>query len=93
MRSTARLFGARTRQWLVGFYGLTLVLMFFAFALAGVGPLAFAALFGAAGMFAWQIVRLDIDDAAQCLALFRSNNRVGLILFLGLFVSLLFAVP
>lgn len=93
VRSTARLFGDRTRQWLIGLYGLTLVLMFLAFVLAGVGPLAFAALFGAAGMFAWQIVKLDIDDAPQCLALFKSNNRVGLILFLGLFVSLLFAVP
>ena len=44
-------------------------------------------------MFAWQIVRLDINDAAQCLALFKSNNRVGLIIFFGLFVSLLFAIP
>ena len=93
VRSTARLFGDRTRQWLIGLYGLTLVLMFAAFALGGANVIAFLALLGAAGMFAWQIVRLDIDDAAQCLALFRSNNRVGLTIFLGLFLSLLFAVP
>ncbi|MGO7585689.1 4-hydroxybenzoate octaprenyltransferase [Rhizobium ruizarguesonis] len=93
VRSTARLFGDRTRQWLIGLYGLTLVLMFIAFALAGANLIAFLALLGAAGMFAWQIVRLDINDADQCLALFKSNNRVGLIIFFGLFISLLFAIP
>ncbi|MBY5543349.1 4-hydroxybenzoate octaprenyltransferase [Rhizobium leguminosarum] len=93
VRSTARLFGDRTRLWLVGLYGLTLLLMFIAFALAGANLIAFLALLGAAGMFAWQIVRLDINDPDQCLALFKSNNRVGLIIFFGLFVSLLFAIP
>ncbi|TBX73773.1 4-hydroxybenzoate octaprenyltransferase [Rhizobium laguerreae] len=93
VRSTARLFGDRTRLWLIGLYGLTLLLMFIAFALAGANLIAFLALLGAAGMFAWQIVRLDINDPDQCLALFKSNNRVGLIIFFGLFVSLLFAIP
>lgn len=93
VRSTARLFGERTRLALVGLYGLTLVLMFLSFALAGVGLLAFVGLLIAAGMFGWQIRRLDINDGAQCLALFKSNTQVGLIIFLGLFVSLLFAIP
>lgn len=93
VRSTARLFGERTRLALIGLYGLTLVLMFLSFALAGVGLLAFIGLLIAAGMFAWQIRTLDINDGAQCLALFKSNTRVGLIVFLGLFVSLLFAIP
>ncbi|MBB3392403.1 4-hydroxybenzoate polyprenyltransferase [Rhizobium sp. BK275] len=93
VRSTARLFGDRTRLALIGLYGLTLVLMFLSFALAGVGLLAFIGLLIAAGMFAWQIRTLDINDGAQCLALFKSNTRVGLIIFLGLFVSLLFAIP
>jgi 4-hydroxybenzoate polyprenyltransferase len=93
VRSTARLFGERTRLALVGLYGLTLVLMFLSFVLAGVGLLAFVGLLIAAGMFAWQIRKLDVNDGAQCLALFKSNTRVGLIIFLGLFVSLLFAIP
>ncbi len=93
VRSTARLFGERTRMALVGLYGLTLLLMFLSFAFAGVGLLAYVGLLIAAGMFAWQIRTLDIDDGAQCLALFKSNTRVGLIVFLGLFVSLLFAIP
>ncbi|QWW68574.1 4-hydroxybenzoate octaprenyltransferase [Rhizobium sp. WYJ-E13] len=93
VRSTARLFGDRTHLALIGLYGLTLVLMFLSFALAGVGLLAFIGLLIAAGMFAWQIRTLDINDGTQCLALFKSNTRVGLIIFLGLFVSLLFAIP
>ncbi len=59
--------------------------------LGGAGIVAYLGLLIAAGMFAWQIAKLDINDAAQCLALFKSNNRVGLIIFAGLFVSLLFA--
>ena len=31
-----------------------------------------------------QIIRLDIDDADQCLRLFRSNRDYGLIVFAGL---------
>jgi 4-hydroxybenzoate polyprenyltransferase len=31
-----------------------------------------------------QIARLNIDDPDQCLRLFRSNNQVGWLIFLGL---------
>jgi 4-hydroxybenzoate polyprenyltransferase len=31
-----------------------------------------------------QIVQLDIDDPDQCMRLFRSNNTVGWLIFLGL---------
>jgi 4-hydroxybenzoate polyprenyltransferase len=44
----------------------------------GLGLLAFAA------HLAWQIRRLDIDDPALCLALFKSNRDAGLILFAAL---------
>ncbi|TCL75874.1 4-hydroxybenzoate polyprenyltransferase [Rhizobium sp. BK251] len=93
VRSTARLFGERTRLWLVGLYGLTLLLMFGSFTVAGAGVLAFAGLAIAAVMFAYQIARLDINDPAQCLALFKSNGKVGGIIFAGLFLSLIFLVP
>jgi 4-hydroxybenzoate polyprenyltransferase len=39
-------------------------------------------------MFGWQVLVLDIDNADQCLRLFKSNNRVGAILFAGLLLSL-----
>ena len=44
----------------------------------GLGLLAFAA------HLAWQIGRLDVDDPALCLALFKSNRDAGLILFAAL---------
>ena len=93
VRSTARLFGDRTKIWLVGLYGAALVLMFLAFALAGAGGVAFLGLLVAGGMFAYQIVVLDINDAAQCLTLFKSNSKVGGIIFLGLLLSMLFVAP
>lgn len=91
VRSTARLFGENTRQWLMGLYGLTLFLLFVSLALAGVGFPAYVGLLLAGGMFAYQIRVLDIDDPAQCLALFKFNNKVGAILFLGLLLALPFA--
>lgn len=91
VRSTARLFGENTRAWLVGLYGLTLLLLAAAFFSAGAGFLAFVGLLVAGGMLAYQIAVLDIDDAAQCLALFKSNSRVGAIIFIGLLAALPFA--
>ena len=91
VRSTARLFGGRTREWLIGLYGLAVVLIAVAYLLSGVGILAYAGLAIAALLLAWQIVTLDIDDAGQCLALFKFNGVVGLIVFLGLLAALPFA--
>ncbi|MEF0939495.1 4-hydroxybenzoate octaprenyltransferase [Rhizobium sp. BR 362] len=93
VRSTARLFGDKTRLWLVGLYGATLLLMLLSFALAGAGWLSYVGLLIAGGMFAYQIAVLDINDGQQCLILFRSNGKVGLIIFAGLFLSFLFLVP
>ncbi|MEZ2222286.1 4-hydroxybenzoate octaprenyltransferase [Rhizobium sp. RCC_161_2] len=92
VRSTARLFGDQTRLWLVGLYGAALVLMLLSFALAGAGWLSYVGLLVAGGMFAYQIAVLDINDGAQCHALFKSNGKVGLIIFAGLFLSFLLLV-
>jgi 4-hydroxybenzoate polyprenyltransferase len=84
VRSTARLFGTRTRLALIGFYALAVLLIGLAGAAAGAGvPFTLAViLFGA--HLGWQIDRLDIDDPELCLALFKSNRDAGLILFAGL---------
>jgi 4-hydroxybenzoate polyprenyltransferase len=37
-----------------------------------------------AAHLAWQVRRLDIDDPAGCLAIFKSNRDAGLILFAGM---------
>jgi len=39
-------------------------------------------------LLGWQIRVIDIDDADQCLALFKANSRVGLIVFAGLIAAL-----
>lgn len=91
VRSTARLFGENTKAWLIGLYGVTLVLLLVAYAVAGVGLLAYLGLAVAAVMFAWQILVLDINNADQCLSLFKSNSRVGAVVFLGLLLALPFA--
>ncbi|MDR6756182.1 4-hydroxybenzoate polyprenyltransferase [Mycoplana sp. BE70] len=91
VRSTARLFAERTRQWLVTLYGLSVLLILASFALAGVGVLAYLGLAVATGMLVWQIVTIDIDDPEQCLALFKFNGVVGLIVFIGLLAALPFA--
>lgn len=88
VRSTARLFGDRTRQWLIALYGLTIILIGLSFALAGIGILAYAGLAAAAALLVWQIITIDIDDGEQCLALFKFNGVVGLIVFLGLLAAL-----
>lgn len=88
VRSTARRFGERPRPWLFGLYGLAVLLLLAAFILSGAGLLAYLGLAIAAVMLFYQILVLDIHDAGQCLALFKFNSTVGLIVFAGLCASL-----
>ena len=84
IKSTARLFGARTRAALMVFYGLAVVLIGVALALAGAGLPAWIGLAAFAVHLAWQIRRLQIGDPALCLRIFKSNRDAGLLLFAGL---------
>ncbi|RVP41430.1 4-hydroxybenzoate octaprenyltransferase, partial [Sinorhizobium meliloti] len=89
VRSTARRFGDNPQPWLIGLYGIAVFLMLFAFLAAGAGFFAYVGLLVAAVMLAYQIVVLNIHDPLQCLALFKFNGVVGLIIFAGLVLSLL----
>lgn len=84
VHSTARLFGDNTKTWLVGLYGGTLICFAIAFASAQVPMPALAGLIAAGAHMTRQIIRLDINDPDQCLKLFKSNNQVGWLIFLGL---------
>jgi len=84
VRSTALLFGARTREWLAGFYALAVALFAAAIALAGGGLPAFAGLALGAAHLGWQVATLRPHDADSCLRIFRSNRDFGLILLAGL---------
>ena len=87
IKSTARLFAERTHEALVIFYGLAVVLIGVAFALAGSGIAAWIGLALFAVQLAWQVRRLNISDPALCLRVFKSNREAGLILFAGLLVD------
>ena len=89
IKSTARLFGARTAQALLVFYGLAVVLIGVALMLAGVGFAAWIGLVAFATHLIWQINRLQIGDPSLCLRLFRSNRDAGLLLFFGLLADAL----
>lgn len=87
IKSTARLFGARTHQALIIFYGLAVVLMGVALVLAGARWFAWIGLVAFAAHLIWQIRRLEISDPALCLRIFKSNRDAGLLLFAGLLVD------
>ena len=88
IKSTALLFGERTKPMLALFYAARgrpdrrlparspAPGVVFALGLA-----AFAA------HLAWQIVRLDIADPDDCLAVFKSDRDAGLILFAGMLLD------
>lgn len=86
IKSTARLFGENTKQWLRGFLTATLLLI-------GAGIVTalpasqdmLALVIALAGVWAmgwhlsWQLIQLDINDSDKCMRLFRSNRDAGLI--------------
>ena len=69
------------------FYGLAVVLIGVALALAGTGFPVWIGLAAFAAHLVWQIRRLDISDPALCLRIFKSNRDAGLLLFAGLLVD------
>ena len=87
IKSTALLFGERTKPMLAVFYGLATVLIGLAGALAGAGALFGLGLVGFAAHLAWQIARLDIADPELCLRIFKSDRDAGLILFAGMLLD------
>ena len=89
VKSTARLFAARTHSALVVFYSLAVILIGVAMWLSGSGPAGWAGLAAFAVHLGWQIARLDIGDPALCLRIFKSDRDAGLLLFAGLLVDAL----
>jgi 4-hydroxybenzoate polyprenyltransferase len=84
VKSTARLFGRRTRMLVGVFYGLAFLLWLVAATLAGAGPLFAILALVAAGLLAWQVQSLDAEQPGNALAKFKSNNLVGIALSLAL---------
>lgn len=80
VRSTARRFAAAPRRWLSLFALLALGAWALAGHLAALGILYFALLLVVALHFSWQIAFLKPHDPADCLARFKANAQVGLLL-------------
>ncbi|MGA7787213.1 MAG: 4-hydroxybenzoate octaprenyltransferase [Xanthobacteraceae bacterium] len=90
IKSTALLFGPRTKPMLALFYAGAVILIGAAGFGAGAGLVFALGLLAFAGHLAWQIVRLDIADPDNCLAVFKSDRDAGLILFAGLVLDAAF---
>ncbi|MGH6725339.1 MAG: 4-hydroxybenzoate octaprenyltransferase [Pseudolabrys sp.] len=87
IKSTALLFGENTRPMLAFFYAAAVVLIGIAGFMAGGGLIFLLGLAGFAGHLAWQVTRLNINDSAHCLMLFKSNRDAGLILFAAMLME------
>src|SRR5947208_17040112 len=84
VKSTALLFGEKTKPALAVFDGLAVVLIGVALWLAAVRWPAWIGLAAFAAHLAWQIARLDIGNSALCLERFWSNRSAGLLPLAGL---------
>ncbi len=91
VKSTALELGAQTKPWLAGFSVATIVLFEIAVALAHLGWPALLAVAGVALHLTWQILTVDLDDPADCLAKFRSNRWIGWLLLIGIIAGQLLA--
>ncbi len=88
VKSTARLFGARTRPFLAACYAAALALLALAGWLGGLGAWFYPALALPGALLGYQVTALNIDDPAGCLRLFRLNREVGLAVALALLAGL-----
>jgi len=84
IKSTALLFGERTKPMLALFYAIAVILIGAAGFAAGAGAIFGFGLLAFAAHLCWQVVRLDIGNPDLCLAVFKSDRDAGLILFTGL---------
>ena len=87
VKSTARLFGARTRPFLAACYAGALGLLALAGWLSGVDAGFYPVLVLPAALLGYQVAALDIDDPGECLRLFRLNRETGLAVALALLIG------
>ena len=87
VRSTARLFGDRSRPFLAACYTGTVLLIAASGWLAGLSIWFFVALLLPAALLARQIISLDIDNPVLCLRLFKANREVGLAVGLAILLG------
>ena len=89
VKSTAVHFGENTKGWLGGFFALALISIDAALWLAGASFIAHMGVVLAALHAGWQIKRLETNNSALCLRLFKSNRDFGLFIAIFLFLDCL----
>ena len=87
IKSSALALGARTRPFLWGFYGLTMIGLLTMGWSAELSPLYYLSLAPAATQLAWQAWRVDINNPHDCLEKFKSNRLFGLIVTAAIIVA------
>jgi 4-hydroxybenzoate polyprenyltransferase len=88
--STALALGDSTKLAVAWLHGAAIVLWLIAGLLCGLSWVFVAALALAAGHFTWQVRSVQLDDAASCLKVFRSNRDVGTLVTLAILAGILF---
>ena len=88
IKSTALLFGARTKPMLALFYAASLMCLAGAAYVGQIGILFWTALPIIAWHLLMQVSRLDIDNGETCLQIFRANRNTGLIIGLAFILGI-----
>lgn len=83
IKSTALLFGSHGRRWVSAFYILTMTFLCAAALSLDPDVSRLLWLIPAGGHFIWQILRWNPRDPVSSLAIFKSNDMAGLLIFLG----------
>jgi 4-hydroxybenzoate polyprenyltransferase len=87
VKSTALLFGANSKPWLLAFFGAATLSFAAALWMVGAGFISYLGLAAAALHAAWQLQSFDHSHSALCLKLFKSNRTFGLLFLTGLLVD------
>jgi len=93
VNSTAILFGRADRMMIALFHALTLALLAWAGARAGLGVTYYMGLLLAAGLVGWQQWLMRTRSRDGCFQAFLNNNRFGAVVFAGLVLDYLLRTP
>jgi 4-hydroxybenzoate polyprenyltransferase len=93
VKSTAILFGRADRLMVALFHALTLALLAWAGARAGLGLTYYMGLLLAAGLAGWQQWLMRTRSRDGCFQAFLNNNRFGAVVFAGLVLDYLLRTP
>jgi 4-hydroxybenzoate polyprenyltransferase len=88
VKSTALRLGKNSKYWITAFYGIALICWVMAYNISVLIPAGFH--------MVWQVKRVNLDNPASCMHVFRSNTMLGFLvlvwLFLGCYFNYLFTI-